>query len=731
MKTFLSKSIKAVFLGLLFGAISVYAAGITSPSGTPSTMNAALPINVSANNQLKQGGIGMSSLLVGPGAVLPSPTNASILGSLRIGTGTVPTGTGNLQINDRASIGSGITWSGIPANSLSVAGFTSSGTGMWTPANITAGLNGLVNPPTAAGTSGAIIANKFCFAGTNGACTTTWGSGTGSATFPAGLLGQTLYYATAGTTVTPTSTFSISGTSATINGIGAATDSVDAWARFTVNNGGLLVNKNGTDALLLNNTASGATYLSIVSNVPGLNFWSSDAGGHNSDIAVRDVTARDITARDVLASRNVKAVDLYASSLANGTSSNVCADSVGKLILCSTTGGGGTTTSTSLQAYWSGSTGPVTAGTLGNSVSASTFTVPAGVTQIAVDVIGSGGGATSPSYAGGGGGRSLAFINVTPGSTFSISTSLGGTSGSCSVNTDGANSVFSGAGYMMIAQGGHKAGCSSQGLGGDGLSGAGSTNLTGRTGNYNGGGYGGDPAPCTPGANSPCSSFNISGYGRGGDATAYGATGGVIIITWASPNTTGTPVLAAGGISQTVTFNTAGSHTWTVPAGVTQMDIQVIGAGGGASGAYGSRGGSGGGGGGYINAQNISVTPGQSFSMIIGAGGSAGAVNSNGGNGGTTTFNSAYVANGGTGGQISSGSGVAGVGGTAAGPLGSANSGANGTLGLASSPFTGGTGGYSGGGPSFVSGKGGNGAVGNSVMPGGAGTSGAVVIIYQ
>ncbi len=291
MKTFLSKSIKAVFLGLLFGAISVYAAGITSPSGTPSTMNAALPINVSANNQLKQGGIGMSSLLVGPGAVLPSPTNASILGSLRIGTGTVPTGTGNLQINDRASIGSGITWSGIPANSLSVAGFTSSGTGMWTPANITAGLNGLVNPPTAAGTSGAIIANKFCFAGTNGACTTTWGSGTGSATFPAGLLGQTLYYATAGTTVTPTSTFSISGTSATINGTGAATGTADAWARFTVNNGGLLVNKGGTDALILNNTAGGANYLSVVSNVPQLNFWSSDGVGHNSDIVTRNVRA--------------------------------------------------------------------------------------------------------------------------------------------------------------------------------------------------------------------------------------------------------------------------------------------------------------------------------------------------------------------------------------------------------------------------------------------------------
>ena len=59
-------------------------------------------------------------------------------------------------------------------------------------------------------------------------------------------------------------------------------------------------------------------------------------------------------------------------------------------------------------------------------------------------------------------------------------------------------------------------------------------------------------------------------------------------------------------------FTTHGSYTWTVPAGVTSVCVVCIGA-GGAGGAYG------GGGGSLAYKNNISVTPGQSYSVEVGA----------------------------------------------------------------------------------------------------------------
>lgn len=708
MKNILSKAIKAVFLALIFAAASVYAASFVGPSGTPSTYNAALPVNVSANNQFKQGGLGMSSLLIGPGTTLPGATNASILGKL--------------------GVGPGLDFSSMSTGSISATGFVSAARGVWTPANYMAGLNALVNPPTAAGPSGSVIAEKFCFSGVNGACINTWPTGsTGGATLPAGTLGQTLFYAAAGTAVTPTSTVSISGTNATINGVGMATSPSDTWARFTVDNGGLHVKKNGTDALFLYNTAGGASSVSVISNVAGLNFWSTDNGGHNTDIYVRDVMARD-----TIASRNVKGADIYGSNLANSSTSNVCADGVGKLVLCTGSGPGTSNPTSSMQVYNLGS-GSVqqTSGTLGSSAPGS-FTVPAGVTQIAVDVIGAGGGATNGAYAGGGAGRSYAFINVTPGQTYTVSIGRNGARGTCATNSDGGQSSFTGNGYTMFADGGNKAGCSAHGTGGNGLSGTGSTNLLGRTGNYNGGGYGGDPASCTPSSSSACANYNIAGFGRGGDASAYDGAGGLVVVMWANPNTTGSPVLVSGGgANQTVSFTTAGAHTWVVPAGVTSMDIEVIGAGGGGSGSYNTQGGNAGGGGGYFYRANIAVAPGQSYSMSVGAGGTKGLSFGSGTDGAATSFAGTYVANGGTGGTINGGGGAPGTGGTAAGPGGSAITGANGGAGMQTAPYTGGVGGYSGGGPSYTAGKGGNGGLGNTNAQGTNGAAGAVVITYR
>lgn len=78
-------------------------------------------------------------------------------------------------------------------------------------------------------------------------------------------------------------------------------------------------------------------------------------------------------------------------------------------------------------------------------------------------------------------------------------------------------------------------------------------------------------------------------------------------------------------------FRATGAGTWTVPAGVTRICIEIWGAGGGGA-IYG-----GGGGGGYIKAY-FTVTPGSSVSYIIATGGSGGSFAGSSANaGGTST----------------------------------------------------------------------------------------------
>jgi hypothetical protein len=113
--------------------------------------------------------------------------------------------------------------------------------------------------------------------------------------------------------------------------------------------------------------------------------------------------------------------------------------------------------------------------------------------------------------------------------------------------------------------------------------------------------------------------------------------------------------------STVIQLASVGSSTWTVPTGVSSIIVECYGGGGGGSSlnqrqndqiGYGP--GAGGGGGGYAKSVIISVTPGQSFPITIGAGGTAAAPNvlgANGVAGGTTTFNNTWlIANGGGGG---------------------------------------------------------------------------------
>jgi hypothetical protein len=134
------------------------------------------------------------------------------------------------------------------------------------------------------------------------------------------------------------------------------------------------------------------------------------------------------------------------------------------------------------------------------------------------------------------------------------------------------------------------------------------------------------------------------------------------------------------------------SGNFTVPAGVTSVTVETIGAGGGGAGGAYTYGG-GGGGAGAVKTATIPVTPGQIIPYTIGTAGTAGTAGSltvaagNGGNGGSTSFGSSVVANGGFGGQGATAGIGNGVGGFAGG-IGGTN-GTNGASNLGSRTYGG------------------------------------------
>ncbi len=73
-----------------------------------------------------------------------------------------------------------------------------------------------------------------------------------------------------------------------------------------------------------------------------------------------------------------------------------------------------------------------------------------------------------------------------------------------------------------------------------------------------------------------------------------------------------------------ITFSSVDTHTWTAPSSVTNISLFII-AGGGAGGA-GAWGG-GGGAGGLVYDSSYSVTPGSSYSLVVGRGGTVGGQN--------------------------------------------------------------------------------------------------------
>jgi gliding motility-associated-like protein len=189
----------------------------------------------------------------------------------------------------------------------------------------------------------------------------------------------------------------------------------------------------------------------------------------------------------------------------------------------------------------------------------------------------------------------------------------------------------------------------------------------------------------------------------------------------------------------TVNFNTVGTTTWTCPSGVTTITVQCWGGGGGGGGVatLANSPASGGGAGGSYTSNTVTVVPGTTYSVTVGAGGSGGTnAGTNGSTGGNSSFDvTTIVAVGGPGGTgATTATGAPGGTGTTTGNTAGTNfAGGNGAAGTVST-IGGGGGGAAGNanaggnaagsaaGPGGVAG-GGNGATGVSNATGGAGTA--------
>ena len=186
------------------------------------------------------------------------------------------------------------------------------------------------------------------------------------------------------------------------------------------------------------------------------------------------------------------------------------------------------------------------------------------------------------------------------------------------------------------------------------------------------------------------------------------STGSVVPQAPAANSVTCSGAYVAGAAA----YTTPGTYSWTAPAGVTSVSVVAVGGGGGGSSCW-SSGGGGGGGLGWKN--NIAVTPGQSYTVLVGNGGAANCGDSSGGE---SYFISSATVRGGGGLAASSGGSFTGDGGGSGGSGGGwpyAGGGAGGYAGNggSSNGFSG-TGGGGGGGTYYSStyGTGAGGGVG-------------------
>ena len=190
------------------------------------------------------------------------------------------------------------------------------------------------------------------------------------------------------------------------------------------------------------------------------------------------------------------------------------------------------------------------------------------------------------------------------------------------------------------------------------------------------------------------------GYREALDTTTVGKVNlvvtGLLRRSWLS-SPQGLAVLAASNTSVLASYTTAGTNTWTCPAGITSVRVDCWGSGGGGATCTNGQYGGGGGGGAYAGSQ-IAVTPGVTYTYFVGGGAGVGYDGTN------TWWNTNTV--------ISAG----GKKGTAGNPLGTGGLGGTNTDCTGDVKYYGGQGGQGGfsgtGAPSY--GGGGGGSAGNA-----------------
>ena len=186
---------------------------------------------------------------------------------------------------------------------------------------------------------------------------------------------------------------------------------------------------------------------------------------------------------------------------------------------------------------------------------------------------------------------------------------------------------------------------------------------------YGSGGQGGGGNSGT----SPDALQNTGGGGGAGstdDASGPGGNGGsgIVLVRYKDPQSVKiyTAINESAGTPPDFDLNVQvfnSSGTFSVPDGITRVDVLVVGGGGGGSGSVSG----GGGAGGLVWQEGHSVTPGTDIDVVVGAGGAGGATQSPGSNGANSSFGSIVAAGGGRGAGAGNVNAAAGDGGSGGG----------------------------------------------------------------
>jgi hypothetical protein len=145
--------------------------------------------------------------------------------------------------------------------------------------------------------------------------------------------------------------------------------------------------------------------------------------------------------------------------------------------------------------------------------------------------------------------------------------------------------------------------------------------------------------------------YNVTPVANGGTGLSSAGTAGYVLTSTGSAFVMSAP---STGSNSGVLF-TSGTPTWTAPVGVVKIRCMVIGGGGGGAGSSSSSAGGGRGGRGGYAMGYLTVVPGTTYSITIGAGGAGtnttNATANTGGGGGGGGYNAGAVSgsNGGSG----------------------------------------------------------------------------------